>query len=861
MEEMDVDVKESDQDDRLEGENSDDSEEESKKNSLDPEDQQKNENSDFEDKDNSDSDDDDEDDEAAKTEINELKSKLEVNPYDYSSHLALIAKLQSLGELLELRKAREQMSSIYPLSPELWLSWLRDEISLAVTEDEKAAVKKLFERAVNDYLSPDIWLEYVQFAIGVCSTAEVRELFERALTATGLHVTRGAVTWEAYREYESILVSAVEDSDREEQINRVGTLFRRQLACPLQDMDKTLAEYQHWRSDAGKSCSISDEIVLAGYNRALADLEARKVYEDKLLSCQADDELYNTYRLYLNYEKEHGDPGRVSVLFERAITDLSLESRLWEDYIQYLVSTIKLEDVLARVYLRASRNVPWCSSIWCQWIRSLEKWSKPLLEIQSLLEQALTAGFPTADDYRKIWITFLEYLRRRLDDKGDDDDAHGKALETIRTAFNRAAEHLAKLFGLAGDPQCVVLQFWARTEAIHARDMERARQLWTDIMSQGHSGTAGTWLEYITLEKCYGDTKHLRKLFAKALAAVKDWPEIICNAWVDFERDEGTLEQLEICEVKTKERLGKVKEQRAKEEEQKVISPKTQKPVKRKIEDGKWKNLNSSAKVAKVDKVDGQGNSSEWKPDEVDPQVTVFVSNLDYDVTEQEIRDALVSVGPIVKFNLVKDFRGRSKGFAYIQLSDAKAVSDALKLDRTPVKGRPMFISRCDPDKTTRGTAFKYQCSLEKNKLFVKGLPLTTTKEELENIFKAYGQLKDVRLVTYRNGHSKGLAYVEFADQSSASKALLATDGMTIADKIISVAISQPPERKKPDFSDIPSSHGQVKSLGSTTTARTSSAHPKTMLSMVPRSVIAPSNGVKDKPKSNDEFRKMFLKK
>lgn len=138
---------------------------------------------------------------------------------------------------------------------------------------------------------------------------------------------------------------------------------------------------------------------------------------------------------------------------------------------------------------------------------------------------------------------------------------------------------------------------------------------------------------------------------------------------------------------------------------------------------------------------------------------------------------------------------------------------------------------------------------------------MTTTKEELENIFKAYGQLKDVRLVTYRNGHSKGLAYVEFADQSSASKALLATDGMTIADKIISVAISQPPERKKPDFSDIPSSHGQVKSLGSTTTARTSSAHPKTMLSMVPRSVIAPSNGVKDKPKSNDEFRKMFLKK
>jgi hypothetical protein len=39
------------------------------------------------------------------------------------------------------------------------------------------------------------------------------------------------------------------------------------------------------------------------------------------------------------------------------------------------------------------------------------------------------------------------------------------------------------------------------------------------------------------------------------------------------------------------------------------------------------------------------------------------------------------------------------------------------------------------------------------------------TKEELEGVFKSYGALKDVRIVTYRNGHSKGLAYVEFHDE------------------------------------------------------------------------------------------------
>ncbi|XP_074096136.1 squamous cell carcinoma antigen recognized by T-cells 3 [Cotesia typhae] len=799
------------------------------------------------------------DDEASNIELKNLKSKLAENPYDYSSHISLIGKLQSLGELDELRKAREEMSKIYPLSPDLWLSWLRDEMRIAISVEEKKAVKELFERAVEDYLSPEVWLEYVQFAIGISSSEEVRELFERALTATGLHVTFGAVIWEAFREYERILGSSMEGTAKEEQVNRVGALFRRQLACPLQDMDKTFEEYQQWRLNEGKEANVSDEVVKGGYQRAVKDLEDRRGYEDKLLCCQADDERFDTYKMYLEYEKLHGDPGRVSVLFERAITELSLEARLWEDYIKYSVSTIKIEPIIERIYHRATRNVPWCANIWRQWMRSLEKWNKPLMEIQIKLEQALTAGFSTAEDYRSLWMTFLEYLRRRLDT--DNRAEEEKALETIRAAFNRAAEHLAKLFGLAGDPQCTILQFWARTEAIHGKKMDKARQLWADIMSQGHSETAGMWLEYVALEKCCGDTKPLRKLFTKALAAVKDWPETICNAWLDFERDEGSLEQVEFCEAKIKEKMEKVLEQRAKinEKVEEEKSLKIQKPAKRKLPEGKWKDLD--AKIAKIEEKHKVSSEKHDKED-VDPQITVFVSNLDYESTEQDIRDALVSVGTITKLKLVKDFRGRNKGFAYVQLSDTKAVSDALKLDRTPVKGRPMFISRCDPDKTTRGTAFKYQCALEKNKLFVKGLPLTTTKEDLEKIFQAYGSLKEVRLVTYRNGHSKGLAYVDYKDEGSASKALLATDGMKIEDKEISVAYSQPPERKKPESnSDIPSLLGQIKSLGGSSVARSNPGRQKTMLSMVPRSVVTPSNGVKDKPKSNAEFRSLFLNK
>lgn len=95
---------------------------------------------------------DDEDDSADKAIVSELRAKLSENPYDYVTHVALISKLQKMGELDDLRAAREDMSSKYPLSPDLWLPWIKEESNLATTDEQKAKVNELCERAVKDYL-------------------------------------------------------------------------------------------------------------------------------------------------------------------------------------------------------------------------------------------------------------------------------------------------------------------------------------------------------------------------------------------------------------------------------------------------------------------------------------------------------------------------------------------------------------------------------------------------------------------------------------------------------------------------------------------------------------------------------------
>ncbi|XP_011641239.1 squamous cell carcinoma antigen recognized by T-cells 3-like [Pogonomyrmex barbatus] len=860
----------------------------------------------------SDDDDSDDDDENAEAEVKSLEASLSTNPYEYSNHVALIKKLRAMGELDRLRTAQNNMSKIYPLSPELWYGWISEEIKLATTEEQKADVVKLCERAIKDYMSVEVWILYLRFNIECMDTDEkgienVRRLFERALDAVGLHITKGAIIWEAYQEYESMLLASLmplvdSNNKKKAQLERIGNLYKRELNIPLFDITNIYENYCSWREKYGTE--IDDKLISECYKRNLEKMKIYLSYEEKLVSAQGPDELLDAYKKYILYMK-HENPDIVTVLYERAITDLSLETSIWLDYITYLENKSRIECILDPIYQRATRNIPWCSTIWQKWMRSYEEWKKHISEIQTLLENALSAGFSTAEDYRNLWLTYLECLRRRLEQHSDEE--REKHIDVIRKTFNKACEQLAKYFGLDGDPNCVILQYWARFEAIHADNMEETRNLWNDILSQGHSVTASYWLEYIVLEKCYGDTKHLRKLYQKALNSTQDWPESIANSWIDFERDKGTLEQMEFCETKTKEKLDKVMEERQKAQQaeqgpsQSELSTQNKKTNKRKIDDGKWKNLgNSPSKIMKTnvknesilrknilnidDKTISSQESSKSKivpppgykttedkdtddkdsQHEIDDNITIFVSNLDYTATEDEVRDVLKPVGPITLFKMIKDYKGRSKGYCYVQLSNVEAVEEALKLDRTPIKGRPMFISRCDPNKSTRDSAFKYSCTLEKNKLFVKGLPLTTTKEELEEIFKVHGDLKEVRLVTYRNGHSKGLAYVEYHDEATATKALLSTDGLKIQDKVISVAISQPPDRKTIQTEE---NAGQIKSLGGTSISRTAFGVPKTLLSMVPRNVkkinsngnVTPDSNAQSM--SNQDFRNMFLNK
>ena len=82
------------------------------------------------------------------------------------------------------------------------------------SDEDRNTVRDLFEKALGDYLSVEIWLEYIQFSISDMGQPNglelIRTVCERSLDMAGLDVTKGYSLWEAYREFECAILSGLQ---------------------------------------------------------------------------------------------------------------------------------------------------------------------------------------------------------------------------------------------------------------------------------------------------------------------------------------------------------------------------------------------------------------------------------------------------------------------------------------------------------------------------------------------------------------------------------------------------------------------------------------------------------------------------
>lgn len=75
-------------------------------------------------------------------------------------------------------------------------------------------------------------------------------------------------------------------------------------------------------------------------------------------------------------------------------------------------------------------------------------------------------------------------------------------------------------------------------------------------------------------------------------------------------------------------------------------------------------------------------------------------------------------------------------------------------------------------------------------KLYVGGLPWATSNEKLQELFEAFGEVTDAKIVTDReSGRSRGFGFVTFARDEDANAAL-SMDGRDFDGRTLKVSIS-----------------------------------------------------------------------
>lgn len=82
----------------------------------------------------------------------------------------------------------------------------------------------------------------------------------------------------------------------------------------------------------------------------------------------------------------------------------------------------------------------------------------------------------------------------------------------------------------------------------------------------------------------------------------------------------------------------------------------------------------------------------------------LYVGNMSYKVTSEDLQKRFAECGDVVSVNIVFDkFSGQSKGFGFVEMATEEGAQDAIKkMHNAPLYGRGIVVNEAKPQ-TDRG--------------------------------------------------------------------------------------------------------------------------------------------------------------
>ena len=78
----------------------------------------------------------------------------------------------------------------------------------------------------------------------------------------------------------------------------------------------------------------------------------------------------------------------------------------------------------------------------------------------------------------------------------------------------------------------------------------------------------------------------------------------------------------------------------------------------------------------------------------IDESKAVFVNNLSFKVTEEELRSFFEESGKVASVKIPENFEGKSRGYGYVNFVEVSSVEEALKRNGEEVRGRKIKVEK-----------------------------------------------------------------------------------------------------------------------------------------------------------------------
>lgn len=243
---------------------------------------------------------------------------------------------------------------------------------------------------------------------------------------------------------------------------------------------------------------------------------------------------------------------------------------------------------------------------------------------------------------------------------------------------------------------------------------------------------------------------------------VKEGVEYLMAEWEEFERDSGSLETVMECE----RRLRHLRQTQQAQSAQSAQSAQPAQPAQvagndmgsvagsedgsgtgngRKRSEETGKQMEGNEKRAKVESSTERKRRMKEKKENPEVQKrTVFLNNISFNATEEQIREYFGKFGTITEVTIVCNNHGKPRGFAYVEFSKEEEAKASVEEDGRVFLGRKLEVKLSVPQEERKVDKKESNVNHEDiaATIYVSGLPMGVSEYEFSVFFSKVGAIQ-----------------------------------------------------------------------------------------------------------------------